>query len=73
MCLALPGKLIEIIDKEPLLMGRVDCNGVIQKVCIAFTPDAQIGCYLIVHVGFAISILNEEEAKKTLSLFEEIQ
>ena len=73
MCLALPGRLIEMIDQEPLLMGRVDCNGVIQKVCMAFTPHAQVGCYVIVHVGFAISILNEEEAKKTLSLFEEIQ
>lgn len=71
MCLGLPGKLISIDKSKDLLTGEIDFSGVIKEVCLAFTPDAQVGDYLIVHVGFAISILNEEEALKTLSLIEE--
>lgn len=70
MCLALPGKIVSISRDEDLLMGDVDFSGLRKKVCLAYTPEAAIGDYVIVHVGFAISILDEKEAKSTLDLLE---
>ena len=71
MCLALPGKLIAIDETGEIRMGDVDFSGVVKTICLAFTPDAQTGNYVIVHVGFAISILNEKEARATLDLIED--
>ena len=71
MCLALPGKLVAIDETSEMRMGDVDFSGVVKKICLAFTPDAQVGNYVIVHVGFAISILNEKEARATLDLIED--
>jgi len=72
MCLAVPGKIVSIQKGDDLLrMGRVDFEGVIKEVSLATVPDAEIGDYVIVHVGFAISKLNEEEAGKTLALIRE--
>lgn len=73
MCLALPGKIIAIISDEGLLMGTVDFAGLRKKVCLAYTPDAVVGDYVIVHVGFAISILDEKQAQSTLDLLESVQ
>jgi hydrogenase expression/formation protein HypC len=67
MCLALPGKVFAVNACTPP-MADVDFSGVKKSVCIAFTPEVQIGDYVIVHVGFAIAILNEEAAKRTLEL-----
>ncbi|MDH5681160.1 MAG: HypC/HybG/HupF family hydrogenase formation chaperone [Spirochaetota bacterium] len=72
MCLAVPGRVIETYDESGMLMGRVDYDGIVNKVCLAYTPEAEVGVYVIVHAGFAISILNEEEARKSLELWDEI-
>lgn len=68
MCLALPGKILSISNDPELLMGEVDFSGVKKTVCLAYTPEAQVGDYVIVHVGFAITILNETQAQATLDL-----
>ena len=68
MCLGIPGKVVEINDEGPLRMARVDFGGVRKEACLAYLPEVSIGDYVIVHVGFAISQLDEEEALKTLDL-----
>lgn len=74
MCLSVPGKLVEINGKGPLdLKGKVDFGGVLKEVNLAYVPEAEVGQYVIVHVGFAISIVNEKEAKKTLEYLKEIK
>lgn len=68
MCLALPGKILTIKEANDLRMGEVEFSGVKRSVCLAYTPEAKVGDYVIVHVGFAISLLNEEQARSTLDL-----
>jgi hydrogenase expression/formation protein HypC len=68
MCLGIPGKIVEIRDDGALRMARVDFGGVRKEACLAYLPEVGIGDYVIVHVGFAISQLDEEEALKTLDL-----
>jgi len=73
MCLAVPGRVLEIEDSDPLLrMARVDFGGVSKDVSLAYVPEAQVGDYVIVHVGFAISRLDEEEARRVFSYLEEM-
>jgi hydrogenase expression/formation protein HypC len=72
MCLGIPGKIIEIYDTGGLKMGKVDFGGVIRETCLAYVPEAQIGDYTIVHVGFALNLIDEDEAQKTLELLDEI-
>ena len=73
MCLAIPGKITAIADGGGVLrMGTVDFGGVTREVCLAYVPDAAIGEYVIVHVGFAISRLDETEAQETLKLLREM-
>ncbi len=72
MCLAIPGKVIEIYDEAGLKMGKVDYAGTINKVCLEYIPDIQIGQYTIVHAGFALSIIDEEEAVKSYEAWEEL-
>ena len=73
MCLALPGKILLIVQDEGIPMGEVNFSGVRKKVCLVYTPEAKAGDYVIVHVGFAISILDEKQAQSTLELLEEVQ
>ena len=73
MCLAVPGKIVEITEKEGLKMARVDFGGIFRETCLEYVPEAKIGDYCIIHVGFAISLLSEEEAQETLALFKEIE
>jgi hydrogenase expression/formation protein HypC len=73
MCLGIPGKIIEITSLEGTRMGKVDFNGVELEVCLEATPEANLGDYVIVHAGFAISALSEEEAKETLDLLAQIE
>ena len=68
MCLGIPGKVIEIRDDAGLPMGKVDFGGVRKDACLAYIPEVQLGDYVIVHVGFAISRVDEEEALKTLEI-----
>jgi hydrogenase expression/formation protein HypC len=72
MCLAVPGRIEEIYKKEGLLMARVDFGGVQREACLDYVPDAKVGDYCIIHVGFAISLLSEAEAHETLALFQDI-
>ncbi len=72
MCLGIPGKITEIYEKDGLQMGKIDFGGVVRETCLAYIPDAQIGDYTIVHVGFALNIIDEAEAKETLALLDEI-
>jgi len=72
MCLAIPGKILEIYERDGTLMSKVDFGGVQQKVCLATTPEAQVGQYVIVHAGFALNLLSAEEAEETLRLLDEL-
>ena len=68
----MPGKIIEIYEGGGLKMAKVDYGGVVREACLAYTPEAQVGEYAIVHVGCALSILDEEEALKTLEAFRDL-
>ncbi|MGD8413405.1 MAG: HypC/HybG/HupF family hydrogenase formation chaperone [Candidatus Latescibacterota bacterium] len=72
MCLAIPGRLIETYDEHGLTMGRVDYSGTVNTACLAYVPQVEVGEYVLVHAGFAISVLDEEEARKTLALWDEM-
>ena len=72
MCLAVPGKIIERFDQNGLAMGKVDFDGAIMTVCLAYVPEAQAGEYVIVHAGFALNVLDEHEASETLRLLREL-
>ncbi len=72
MCLGIPGKLLEIRPDETMPMGRVEFGGITKDVCLAYLPDVQIGDYVLVHVGFAISRVDEREAHEILSYIKQI-
>jgi hydrogenase expression/formation protein HypC len=72
MCLGIPGKIIEIHESNGLLMGTVDFGGVTREACLAYVPEAKIGDYTIIHVGFALNVIGEEEAQETLNLLRQI-
>lgn len=73
MCLAVPGKITSITGDDPLTrMGRVDFGGIVKEVSLAFVPEASVGDYVIVHVGFALSRLDEEEAGKVFEYLREM-
>ena len=71
MCMALPGKVLTIRQEDSLPMGEVDFSGVTKTVCFAFTPAVIVGEYVIVHVGFSISIVDAKRAEETLDMLEE--
>lgn len=72
MCLAIPGRVEEISDEAGLRVGKVNFGGVVKRVCLDYVPEVQVGDYTIVHVGFAISRIDEETAEKTLADFRAI-
>jgi hydrogenase expression/formation protein HypC len=72
MCLGIPGKIITIYEHEGLRMGKIDFGGVQREACLDYVPEADVDDYVVVHVGFAISRLSEEEAQETLNLIREI-
>ena len=72
MCLAIPGKVIEIDSANMMRMSRVDFGGITRDISLAYLPDVQVNDYVIVHAGFAISQLDEEEAHETLRLLAEL-
>lgn len=72
MCLAVPGKILEIYEANGLLMGKVDFGGVTREVCLSYVPEAKVGDYTIIHVGFALNLIDEKEAMETLALLDEI-
>jgi hydrogenase assembly chaperone HypC/HupF len=71
MCLGIPGQIKEIYEMNGIRMGKVDFNGIVKDVCLAYLPDINVGDYTIVHVGFAITRLDEQSALETLALFGE--
>jgi hydrogenase expression/formation protein HypC len=74
MCLAVPGKITSISGEDPLSrMGKIDFGGVLKEASLAYVPEANIGDYVIVHVGFAISRVDEEEAHKVFDYLREMQ
>jgi hydrogenase expression/formation protein HypC len=72
MCLGIPGKVLESFDVNGLRMAKVQFGGIVREACLEYTPDAGVGDYVIVHVGFAISKVDEEEAARTYKLLEEM-
>jgi len=74
MCLAIPGKLIEITeDPFGVLMGRATFGGIVKQVCLQYTPEAKPGDFVLVHVGFALGTVDEAEAERTYKLLEEME
>jgi hydrogenase expression/formation protein HypC len=74
MCLAIPGKIASITGEEPLMrMGKIDFGGVLKEASLAYVPEARVGDYVIVHVGFAISRLDEDEAHKVFEYLKEME
>ena len=74
MCLAIPGKLIEITDDpNGIKTGRVNFGGIVKQVCLEYTPEVAPGDYVLVHVGFALSKVDEEEAAKTYKALDELK
>ncbi|KOU51880.1 HypC/HybG/HupF family hydrogenase formation chaperone [Streptomyces sp. WM6378] len=69
MCLAVPGRVLDIEERDGTRMANVDFGGVVKEVCLEYLPDLQVGEYAIVHVGFALQRLDEESARQTLELF----
>ena len=72
MCLGVPGKIVETYEKGGLQMAKVDFGGVFREACLNYVPEAKVGEYCIIHVGFAISLLSESEAMETLELIKQI-
>jgi hydrogenase expression/formation protein HypC len=72
MCLAVPAKILEIYERDNLKMAKVDFGGARREACLDYVPDARVGDYCIIHVGFAISLLSEAEAQETLAMLKEI-
>ncbi len=72
MCLGIPGRIVKVDDAAPMRMGKVDFGGITREVCLVYVPEAALGDYVIVHVGFAISRLDEAEAQETLQLLVEM-
>lgn len=72
MCLAIPGKILEVAQQDELRTGRVQFGGIVRQVSLGFVPEAQVGDYVMVHVGFAISRVDAEEAERTYQLLQEM-
>ncbi|MEI7748081.1 MAG: HypC/HybG/HupF family hydrogenase formation chaperone [Chlorobiaceae bacterium] len=72
MCLAIPGKLIELTTENGLKMGIIDVNGSKTRACLEYVPDIMVGQYTIIHAGFALKIIDEEEAAESLKLWQEL-
>jgi hydrogenase expression/formation protein HypC len=72
MCLGIPGRLLETFEHDGLPMGRIEFGGIVKQTCLAYTPEAKTGDYVIVHAGFAISIVDEAEAAEIFSFLREI-
>lgn len=73
MCLGVPGRIVDRFERDGLPYAQVDFGGIGKEICLAYVPEAGVGDYVIVHVGFAISRLDEEEAQQQLALLREIE
>jgi hydrogenase expression/formation protein HypC len=75
MCLAVPGKIVSICEEDPpeVRRGKVDFAGIQKEVCLAYTPEAAVGDYVLVHVGFALSVVDQEEAQRIFDTLREME
>jgi len=73
MCLGIPGKVTEVFQRDNLRMAKVEFGGIVKETCLDYTPEAQVGDYVIVHVGFAISRIDEAEAQEIFSYLQQIE
>ena len=74
MCLGVPGKVIEVEENTlGIAMGKVSFGGIAKEVCMAYTPEVQVGDYVIVHAGFALSVIDEEEAMEVFEMLKEME
>ncbi len=73
MCLGIPGKVVETYRENDVLMGKVDFGGVFKRVCLEHVPEVKPGEYVLVHVGFALSRIDEEEAGRVFAFLNEMQ
>lgn len=73
MCLGIPGKVIKVFEQDGTPMASVDFDGVEQTVCIATTPEAQVGQYILVHAGFSLNVLSDTEATETLKILRDLR
>jgi len=69
MCLGIPGRVTEIYEVGGIRMGKVDFGGVVKEACLAYLPELEVGDYTIVHVGFALTKLDEQAAQESLQMF----
>ena len=72
MCLAVPGQIVDVRDDRGTRMATIDFDGIRKEICLAYLPDIEVGDYAIVHVGFAISKIDEASALETLAMFKEL-
>lgn len=72
MCLAIPGQIVEVFEEREMTMARVRFGGIVRKACLEYVPGAAVGDYVLVHVGFAISRIDEAEAVRTYELLAEL-
>jgi len=72
MCLGIPGRIIEIYPANGLKMGKLDFGGVTREACLEYVPEAKIGDYALIHVGFALNLVSEQEAQETLEILRQI-
>jgi hydrogenase expression/formation protein HypC len=72
MCLGVPGKVVDIYEADGIRMGKIDFGGILKEACLAYVPEVEVGDYTIVHVGFAITRLDEASAQESLALFQQM-
>lgn len=72
MCLGVPGKVLEVFERDDLPMGKIEFGGIVKEACLAYTPEVAVGDYVLVHVGFALSRIDEEEAREVFTYLDEI-
>jgi hydrogenase expression/formation protein HypC len=72
MCLAIPGKILDVEEQDGVMMGRANFGGIVKQVCLQYTPDAVPGDYVLVHVGFALNKVDAAEAERTYNILKEL-
>jgi hydrogenase expression/formation protein HypC len=73
MCLGIPGKVVETYREHDVLMGKVDFGGVFKRVCLEHVPNVRIGEFVLVHVGFALNTIDEDEAQRVFAFLDEMK
>ena len=72
MCLGVPGKVVDVFEQDGLRMGSVDFGGITRSACLEYAPEVDVGAWVVIHVGFAISVVDEEEAERSYALLAEM-